>query len=137
MISDVWFLICVVMSDIRRLMFDVMSDIRRLISNVVCYQTSDFWCQTFVIRRLFLMFCLVSYVWLLMLSVIRRLMFHIRCLISYVRLLFSDFKHLLSDVWWLILQCIWPAGSNFWQAPNLQTNFKRVMHQHNKSIFYW
>ena len=51
LLSDIWFLLLCMVSDVWFLICVVMSDIRRLISNVVCYQTSDFWCQTSVIRR--------------------------------------------------------------------------------------
>ena len=113
--SDVWFLmsgICYHMSDfwcqtcyqtwilmnsvIRRLMSCQISHLifyfRQLLSDVwflmagICYQMSDFWCQTFVIRRL------------IFISDICYRTSDFWCQTSVIRRLVLDFRHLLSDV---------------------------------------
>ena len=107
---------------IRHLMSCVWNQtpgIRRLTSDVVCYQTYDFWCQTSVIWRLILLWdvwflmsdifyqmsdswwCLLSDVWCHVCE-IRNLVSGIWWLLCDIRRLISDVTHRLSDIWSLI-----------------------------------
>ena len=109
--------VCYQTPDVMFLMFVIrrpIFDFRQLLSHVWflmsdnCYQMSDFWCQTSVIRHLISdsWWSLLSDIWCHV-PEIRDLVSNAWCLISNVWFLMSDICYKTSDFWWYLLSDIW------------------------------